>query len=233
MSSMPSIDIQPAERIGSHTWFATPVGQQWMQQFQQACLSEATRVYGHAGVFLHPCEAAPSAPSANMLAQVISLHRVDRHFEGAFSCSDAQLPIADESLSLAYAMCVLETSAAPEALFGELVRCLKPEGVLMLISMNGLSAGRLSWAGQGLRPISSGLLASWCQENGLEVVKQSLIAPVYGAGQKKTPPRQPRLGLLTPFYAGRLLVAKRKMAGLTPLRKSKHGYQLNPRVSLG
>jgi SAM-dependent methyltransferase len=230
---MPSINTHPPESSGLQAWFATPLGLQWMQHFQAACVSELARVYGHTGLFLRPCEQMPPALNGHMLAQVHGLYRVNQHFEGDFQCSDTQLPISDESLSLMYALCVMETSAQPEALFQELARCIKPEGTLLLISLNALSAGRLRWAGQGLMPVSAGVLSRWCLENDLDIVKQCLIVPVYGNGQKKTPPREPRLGLLTPFYAGRLLVAKRRIAGVTPLRKNKQLYQLNPRVSLG
>jgi SAM-dependent methyltransferase len=233
MPDMPTFEIQPAEAVGAHAWFATPLGLQWMQAFQCASLSEVARVYGHAGLFLRPCEALSAELTGHMLAQLLGLYRVNQHFEGAFQCRDVQLPITEESLSLVYALCVMETSANPQSLFQELAHCLKPEGVLILISLNTLSAGRLRWSGQGLTPVSAGSLNRWCRENHLDVIKQSLIVPVYGSGQKKTPPREPRLGLLTPFYAGRLLVAKRRVAGITPIRRTKQEYQLNPRVSLG
>jgi hypothetical protein len=35
------------------------------------------------------------------------------------------------------------------------------------------------------------------------------------------------------FYAGHLLVAKKRVAGLTPLRKIGKAYNLNPGVSPG
>jgi SAM-dependent methyltransferase len=232
MMRMPDLEFPPNPPGEPQNWFATRFGLQWMERFQQASLSEVARVYGHAGIFLRPCEQAASVLSESMVSQLLTVHRVNRHFEGVFSCTDALLPIAEESLSLAYALCVLETSPHPEALIEELSRCLKPEGVLIVISLNGFSAGRLRWVGQGLTPLSGRYLDDCCRRNSLEVIKQNLIVPVYG--QMKTPPRQPRLGLLTPFYAGRIIVAKRRVAGLTPLRKTAHkNYQLNPRISPG
>jgi SAM-dependent methyltransferase len=232
MERMPDLEFPTNPSGEPRNWFATRLGQQWTERFQQASVSEVARVYGHAGIFLRPCEQASSVLSGSMVSQLLTLHRVNRHFEGAFSAKDVQLPIADESVSLVYALCVLETSAHPDVLIEELSRCLKPEGVLIVVSLNGFSAGRLRWAGQGLSPLSGRYLEACCRKNSLEVIKQNLIVPLYG--QMKTPPRQPRLGLLTPFYAGRILVAKRRTAGLTPLRKTmQKNYRLNPRISPG
>jgi SAM-dependent methyltransferase len=232
MMRMPDLEFPPKPSVEPQSWFATVLGLQWMERFQQASLSEVARVYGHAGIFLRPCEQASSVLLGSMVSQLLTVHRVNRHFEGVFSCKDAQLPIAEESLSLVYAQCVLETSMYPEALIEELSRCLKPEGVLIMVSLNGFSAGRMRWAGHGLTPLSGRYLDECCRKNSLEVIKQNLIVPVYG--QLKTPPRQPRLGLLTPFYAGRIVVAKRRVAGLTPLRKTaQKNYRLNPRISPG
>jgi SAM-dependent methyltransferase len=232
MVRMPDLEFPPNPPGEPNNWFATRLGLQWTERFQQASVSEVARVYGHTGIFLRPCEQASSVLSGSMVSQLLTLHRVNRHFEGVFSAKDVQLPIAEESVSLVYALCVLETSAHPDVLIEELSRCLKPEGVLIVVSLNGFSAGRLRWAGQGLSPLSGRYLDECCRKNSLEVIKQNLIVPVYG--QLKTPPRQPRLGLLTPFYAGRIVVAKRRMAGLTPLRKTlQKNYQLNPRISPG
>ncbi|MGH8106754.1 MAG: methyltransferase domain-containing protein, partial [Arenimonas sp.] len=121
------------------------MGLQLMQQFQRQAIPEITRVFGHSGLYLSPSSVFPSELSGNMLAQVLSLHRDLQGFAGTMRCEDENLPIASESLSLVYSLCVLETSPNPDALFEEMVRCMKPEGVMVLLGLNSISPTRLRW----------------------------------------------------------------------------------------
>ena len=204
-----------------------------MQQFQRQAIPEITRVFGHSGLYLSPNRLYPDELSGNMLAQVVSLHREPQGFAGVVRCSDTQLPIASESLSLVYGLCVLETSPSPEALFDEMVRCLKPEGVLVLLGLNAFSPTRLRWHAKGIRPLATSSLGQWCVKNGLEKSKLSQIGPVWLKPQEKVPRYRAKPGLLSILYAGHLLVAKKRVAGLTPLRKTSKAYNLNPGISTG
>ena len=94
-------------------WFGQDMGLQLMQQFQRQAIPEITRVFGHSGLYLSPHNIYPAELSGNMLAQVLSLHRVTDGLAGAVLCEDENLPIASESLSLVYSLCVLETSPNP------------------------------------------------------------------------------------------------------------------------
>ena len=206
---------------------------QLMQQFQRQAIPEITRVFGHSGLYLSPSGSYSEELSGNMLAQVLSLHRDSAGFAGVVRCHDAQLPIASESLSLIYSLCVLETSPQPELLFEEMVRCLKPEGVLVLLGLNAFSPTRLRWQGKGISPIGKITLSQFCANHSLEISKLSQIGPIWLRPQEKGQKYRAKPGLMNMLYAGHILVARRRVAGLTPLRKTSKAYNLNPGVSPG
>lgn len=210
-----------------------PLGLQLMQQFQRQAIPEITRVFGHSGLYLSPHGSYPAELSGNMLAQVLSLHREPSGFGGAVRCTDGQIPIANDSLSLIYSLCVFETSPAPEALFEEMVRCLKPEGVLVLLGLNSLSPTRLRWQTKGIKPVGASRLNQLCSKHSLEISKLTQVGPMWLRPQTKVPRYRAKPGIMNIFYAGHLLVAKKRVAGLTPLRKTGKAYNLNPRVSPG
>jgi len=230
---MPSLSQSSQAINPAIEWFGEGLGLQLMQQFQRQAIPEITRVFGHSGLYLSPSGNYPSELSGNMLAQVLNLHRDAQGFSGMMRCEDENLPIASESLSLVYGLCVLETSPNPKALFAEMVRCMKPEGVLVLLGLNAFSPSRLRWQAKGIKPVSTGNLRHWCGEHSLEVSKLSKIGPAWLNHQKKSTRYQAKPGFLNLFYAGHILVAKRRVSVLTPLRKTSQSYNLNPGVSPG
>lgn len=230
---MPSLSQSSQATTPAIEWFGEGLGLQLMQQFQRQAIPEITRVFGHSGLYLSPNGCYPAELSGNMLAQVLSLHRQSSGFAGTMQCEDENLPIASESLSLIYSLCVLETSPNPKALFEEMVRCMKPEGVLVLLGLNSISPSRLRWQAKGIHPVGSSTLRQWCAEHSLEISKFSKIGPTWLRPQKKTPRYETKPGFLNLFYAGHILVAKRRVSALTPIRKIKQSYHLNPGVSPG
>lgn len=204
-----------------------------MQHFQRQAIPEIIRVFGHSGLFLRPAIEVPEELSGNMLAQVISLYRLNDSFAGSLLANDTELPIASESLSLVYGLCVLETSPNPDALFAELARCLKPEGVMVIGTLNSFSPTSLRWRSKGVRAMGTGKLRQLCAKHSFEINKISKVGPIWLKPQKKAPRYEEKPGLMNIFYAGQLLVAKRRVAGLTPLRKANKAYSLNPGVSPG
>jgi SAM-dependent methyltransferase len=230
---MPSMQPPSQANNSAIDWFGQPLGQQLMQQFQRQAIPEITRVFGHSGLYLSPSKLYPEELSGNMLAQVLSLYRDTQGFSGLLRCDDAQIPIASDSLSLIYSLCVLETSSDPDALFEEMVRCLKPEGVLVLLGLNSISPTRLRWHTRGIKPVGTSVLNQLCAKHGLEVSKLSQVGPMWLRPQEKAPRYRTKPGFMNIFYAGHLLVAKKRAAGLTPLRKTQKAYNLRPGVSPG
>jgi SAM-dependent methyltransferase len=230
---MPSLHPSSQASTPAIDWFGQPLALQLMQQFQRQAIPEITRVFGHSGLYLRPSSLYSEELSGNMLAQVLSLYRDTQGFSGLVRCDDAQIPIASDALSLIYSLCVLETSHDPNALFEEMVRCLKPEGVLVLLGLNSISPTRLRWHAKGIKPVGASALNQLCSKHGLEVSKLSQIGPMWLRLQQKVPRYRAKPGLMKFFYAGHLLVAKKRVAGLTPLRKTQKAYNLNPGVSPG
>ena len=128
----------PRQHEGSaESWFCRDPGLALLHQVQREAIPELTRVFGHSGLYLRPCQALPETLSGNMLAQVLGLYRCGDRFAGALACRDGALPLASGSLSLVYALCVLETSCEPDALVGEIARVLKPGGDFLIKIFQG------------------------------------------------------------------------------------------------
>jgi hypothetical protein len=214
-------------------WFSQPLALQLLQQMQRQAIPEITRVFGQSGLYLRPNANYPEELSGNMLAQVLSLYRHTGGLAGSVKCTDTHLPVSGETLALVYGLCVLETSVNPEILFEEMVRCLKSEGSLVLLGLNSLSPSSLRWSGKAIHAVKITQLKKWCSRQGLEISKIHRIGPIWLTQQKKIPRYAIKPGPMNLFYAGYLLVAKKRVAGLTPLRTNKKAYALNPGISPG
>jgi SAM-dependent methyltransferase len=171
-----------------------------------------------------------------MLARIISLHREGSGFDGEIRCEDEQLPIADRSLSLVHALFVLESSPDPQALLQEFARVLKPEGFVLLITLNSWSPTRLRWAIQGVSGEASANAENMAREAGLEVMRRHHLGPVWARSPRnpRHPPADPGANRLTDgLRAVSLLVLRHREAALTPLRKATRNASLRPGISVG
>jgi len=198
---------------------------------QRDALPEMTRVFGQHGLYLRPSEAIASDLSGNMLARVVSLWRAGDGFRGDLACMDAEIPLASSSLSLIYALFVVEGASSPAVLLHEFARMLKPEGVVLVLSLNPWSPAQLRW----LKPpasSSSNRLDRLSQDAGLEVVRRQFLGPFWPAGRPVAYDPRHR-GLADAFRAGRLTVLRRREAALTPLRKAAAPVSLRPGMSAG
>jgi SAM-dependent methyltransferase len=198
---------------------------------QRDALPEMTRVFGQHGLYLRPSEAIQPDLSGNMLARIVSLWRAGDGWRGEMACLDAEIPIASASLSLIYALFVVEGAPSPAMLLHEFARMLKPEGVVLVISLNPWSPAQLRW----LKPpasSSSNRLERLAHEAGLEVVRRQFLGPYWPAG-RSVPFDPRRRGLADAFRAARLTVLRRREAGLTPLRKAAAPVSLRPGMSAG
>ena len=198
---------------------------------QRDALPEMTRVFGQHGLYLRPSDAISADLSGNMLAKIVSLWRAGDGFRGDVDCVDPEIPIASASLSLIYALFVVEGAPSPAVLLHEFARMLKPEGVVLVLSLNPWSPAQLRW----LKPpasSSSHRLERQAQEAGLEVVRRQFLGPFWPVGRPA--PVDPRQrGLADGFRAARLTVMRRREATLTPLRKGATAVSLRPGMSAG
>jgi SAM-dependent methyltransferase len=198
---------------------------------QRDALPEMTRVFGQHGLYLRPSDAIAADLSGNLLGRIVSLWRSGDGFRGDLDCLDSELPFANGSLSLVYALFVVEGARSPPSLLREFARVLKPEGVVMVLSLNPFSPAQLRW----LKPPASSSahrLERMAQEAGLEVVRRQFVGPFWPAGRPATgDPRQ--RSLVDAFRAARLTVLRRREATLTPLRKGAAAVSLRPGMSTG
>jgi SAM-dependent methyltransferase len=198
---------------------------------QRDALPEMTRVFGQHGLYLRPSEEISADLSGNMLARVVSLWRAGTGFRGELDCIDAEIPIGSASLSLIYALFVLEGAASPAILLHEFARMLKPEGMVLVLSLNPWSPAQFRW----LKPpasSSSNRLERLAQDAGLEVLRRQFLGPFWPAG-RPAPIDPRRHGLADAFRAARLTVLRRREAALTPLRKAAAPVSLRPGMSAG
>ena len=202
-----------------------------LADIQRDALPEMTRVFGQHGLYLRPSDAIAHDLSGNMLAKVVSLWRDSEGFRGDLRCRDEEIPLASASLSLIYALFVVEGAPNPGVLLHEFARMLKPEGFVLVLSLNPWSPAQLRW----LKPpasSSSNRLERWAQDAGLEVVRRQFLGPFWPVARTlATDPRQ--RSVFDALRSARLTVLRRREAALTPLRKPAAAVSLRPGMSAG
>lgn len=225
---------RPPSQADSQTsgWLQHEAGRKILTEVQRMVIPELTRVFGQFGLYLRPSADFSADLSGNMLANVISLHREKHGLGGQFKCIDPELPIGSASLSLVYALFMLESSPEPEALLHEIARSLKPEGVALVISLNPWSLVRLRWMLGTGRVIGNSKVERMARDAGLEVVRQQYLGPCR-PGSSGSFAANRRIRWLDGFRAASLVVLRRREAGLTPLRKLSPAVSLRPGMSAG
>jgi SAM-dependent methyltransferase len=222
---------QPDSRL--EKWFRQGPGRQLIADALRQSIPELTRVFGLTGLYLRPLAEVPGELSGNMLASIISLYREGSGFNGQLKCQDEQLPIAERSLSLVHALFVLESSPDPLALLQEFARVLKPEGIVMLITLNSWSPTRLRWAVQGISAQATAHAENMAREAGLEVLRRRHLGPFWARERLGRSP-DPRSSRITDgLRAVSLLVLRHREAPLTPVRNSSRATALRPGISVG
>ncbi len=221
---------QPDAR--SHPWLRRQAGRQLLSGVQRMAIPELTRVFGQYGLYLRPSSEIAPELSGNMLRHVVSLYRSGEGLGGQVRCRDAELPIENSSLSLVYALFVLESSTDPEALMHEIARVLKPEGVALVISLNPWSLARLRWWSPSSRSTPASYVERLAGDAGLDRVRCRHIGPFW-PNAKAALSAEAGESWLDGFRVANMMVLRRREAGLTPLRRSHAAVSLRPGMSAG
>jgi SAM-dependent methyltransferase len=199
-------------------WFATPLAQRLLREEQRQVLPLLAGCYGQVGLYLRGCESGPAELSGNMLQSVVRLSGAHGVLRGDLCCRAAELPLQRESVDLFYLLHVFEARTPPAALLAEAERTLTPEGALLMVALNPLSPWRARWAPAGLRTVSAAASRDWLRDAGFEVLQQRGVGPVLpwldAAAQRARGGHDAFSGL----RAGYALLARKRRAGLTPLR---------------
>ena len=214
-------------------WFGHEATLRMVHEVQRQAIPELTRVFGQTGLYLRPTPALAPVLSGNMLASVLSLHRAGPGFAGDLACRDEQLPIASGSLSLVYALFVLESSRAPAALLDEVARVLKPEGVAVVLSLNPWIPVGLRWALRGLAAREPARVVADLQSAGLEVQRRRCLGPRWSSAPAVDLAARGRDHPLDGLRMASLVVARRRDPGLTPLRAGAPSLNFRPGMSAG
>jgi len=215
--------LSPAE-----SWFGSAAMRTMLALEQRQAAPDIDAVYGQCGLFLLAGAAAPGAPSARRLHRQLCLHRQADALAGDLRCRDQALPVASGAITLAYVQHVLETSVDADALVGELARVLAPEGIAAFIAFHPYRPLRLRWWVRGLRAIPALRLSAMVVEHGLEVRS---VRPLGAVWQARAGSED---GAAAPWLAGSyLLLARKRVHGLTPLRASGQRVALNAGMGAG
>ena len=229
---MPSVRPSSQPEHDAPAWLESPPGRQILADVQRMALPELARVFGQYALYLRPSDVLSADLSGNLLTTVLSLHRQGEALAGHLRCLELELPVCSGSLSLIYALFMLETSPDPSALMEELARTLKPEGVALVISVNLWSPTRLRWRPQLLRNVSESRVESLAVAAGLEVVRRQYLGPLWPKANASLSERGGNRWFDS-FRAASLVVLRRREAGLTPLRKVAPAVSLRPGMSPG
>lgn len=207
----------PGQQLSARSrWFADEAALALMGLEQRALIPTITGVFGSTGLYLRPDACAPAELSGNMLLSVLRLHGDGARFDGDLRCEGHQLPIADDSMSLVYALHAFDTCPDPVVLAAEAARVLAPEGMLVVVGLNPFSPWLLRWAGRGPRLRAAGPLRGQLVAHGLDVFRRSGLGPVW-PGSRAAQSLPGGLDWLGPVRAGYALLARKRRAGFTPL----------------
>lgn len=230
---MPLLSARRQAEPDSANWFLRDDAVRLVESVQREAIPDIMRVFGHDGLYLRPSSAVSATLSGNLLANVLSLHRNDGDWSGELRCADAALPLLPASQSLVFAAFVLESSSEPTALLAELARVLKPDGVLLLLTLSPWSPLRLSWGGTALRVRGASAWAEQLQGVGLEVERQRPVGPYWLPGEGAATLTEEHGGWLDGVRAARLSIARRREGGVTPLRWSAPAIGISQNAGLG
>lgn len=211
-------------------WFRTPLGGV-LETGELAALREILpTLFGYHLVFVDPpWRTTPSEGARIRNAWVL---RSTGGWGAQLLGEAVRLPLRTDSLDALVLPHVLEFAADPHAILREADRCLVPEGHLLLFGFQPwglwggrrlLSAwrGRLPWCGRWL---STARVRDWCRLLGFEVLEVRglchalpVVRPRGSSPAAGMLERAARRGWPVPS-AGWLLLARKRVIGLTPIR---------------
>jgi SAM-dependent methyltransferase len=199
-------------------WFATPLAQRLLREEQRQALPVLAACYGQVGLYLRGSQAAPAELQGSMLQTMVKLHLVRGEVRGELQCRADELPLLRESVDLIYLLHAFETRLAAAPLLAEAERALTPEGALLMVALNPLSPWRARWAPAGVRAVTAHAAREWLRDAGFEITQERGLGPVLpwldDGPHKNIEGHDPFAAL----RAGYLLLARKRRAGITPLR---------------
>jgi len=216
-------------------WYATRLGRLLAEQEQQQLDAELVNLFGYHLLHLgNPVDEAMLRASRvrhRMRARLDPYSGTRRHSDRALCASPVALPFMPDSLDVVVLSHILEFSTEPHTVLREVERTLIPEGHVVILGFNPLSLWGLArlflgwkrhipWCGHFLTPTR---LKDWLALLGFDVVQQRRYCyrpPWQHLGPLRRLPSTGWLGrhLWPLFGGGYLLVARKRVVTLTPIR---------------
>jgi SAM-dependent methyltransferase len=217
-------------------WFSAASARHLLRLEQRHALPLIATCFGRTGLYLRCEESAPAELSGNMLQRVMCLFRAGRQLHGDLVCAEHELPLLRESVELVVLLHALEGASDPRLILGEVERVLAPEGSVIVLGLNPYSLWRARWLGTGLRSTGAGRCRGLLREAGLEAVRLTGVGPVLPwvrASDRRIADRDARFDPFAVWRASYLIHARKRRAGLTPLRARSGNVSFEPGIRAG
>ena len=182
---------------------------------------------GDAGLVISPWRGDVFKPKPGRIASNFYLQSRNGQLDGNWRCHDLELPVVGSSMSL-------EQSEDPARFLRELARVLRPNGLLVIVSLNPLSLK--SWAEhrRGANLISSMRVTAALHANGLKLLNSGGIGPLWSAQRSvDVTNAENRFGFLNPMRRFNYHVARRNEIGLTMIRNNMPRTAIAPKAISG
>lgn len=219
MPPMPALPVAAA--APSLDWFASTAGGRLLACEAPGLQDHGARCIGSRALLLCGSlavgfEAELSGPRAPVR---VGFEARSDALAGALRARMGGLPFCRESFGLILAWHLPSQPAFEHFDFAEAAELLQPEGELILVGLNGLSAWRLHWQRYGLRPLTPARIRQRAQAAGFEVRALRGLGPRWPWSLGSEP--APAVLQSTTLCASLLMQLKRRRPGMTPLPASR------------
>lgn len=215
MSSMPALPAATA--APALDWFASAAGARLLASEAPGLQDHGARCIGSRALLLCGSRAAGfdtelAGPRASVR---VGFDARSQKLCGPLRAGLSALPFCRESFGLILAWHLPSHADFQHFDFAEAAELLQPEGELILVGLNGLSAWRLHWQRYGLQALTPGRIRQRAQAAGFEVRALRGLGPRWPWSLGSEP--APAVLQSTTLCASLLMQLKRRRPGMTPL----------------
>ncbi|TLX53355.1 SAM-dependent methyltransferase [Stutzerimonas nosocomialis] len=208
-------------------WFAGPLGQQLLAQERRILGDELDRCFG--SYLVHYGPFADSLPESPMIKRSV---RIGAALPGVeIVCDEQAWPLGEHAADIVVLQHGLDFSCSPHALLREAARSVRPGGHLLVVGVNPWSAWGMRRAVsreafRHARCIRATRVGDWLNLLGFALEKRRFgcyCPPLSSSRWQSRLARMESVGERVQLPAGGfyLLVARKLMAGLRPLRQDR------------
>jgi SAM-dependent methyltransferase len=224
---MPALQ-RPRQAAPLEAWASHPTGRRLLLDAQAAWRERDDGASGgQAWVRLLPDLDWPIAETNARFSGVWTVSPGIDGWCGAWRAGLGALPLASASVSRLDLRFVLESVPEPEALLADCARALREDGRMLVFGLNPWGLARLRWARRGVRALERGRVADVLKAEGLELLAQRTLGPRWAPRGLDVGADDRGLGLGRVAWA---ILATRRSAALTPLRRSAPAWRSTPGV---